>query len=50
MNVGMSVNRLKLKSISSMLIPYAWTPDGASEPIALDEVRTTAIKEGWLYK
>jgi hypothetical protein len=49
-NIALAVNRLKLISLSTVVLPYEWTPFFASEPVRLpgDEVTTTT--EGSLVR
>jgi hypothetical protein len=47
----MTINQLKLKSLSTVVSPYAWTPDGYTSPITIsDDVQKTSDKDGWLMR
>jgi Flp pilus assembly protein TadG len=41
-NVALSVNQLIMKSLSSVMVPYSWTPYNASQPIAWPSTTTTS--------
>jgi Flp pilus assembly protein TadG len=40
-NVALSVNQLIMKSLSSVMVPYSWTPYNAGAPIAWPSTTTT---------
>ena len=44
-NVALSVNQLIMKSLSSVMVPYSWTPYNASQPIAWPGSTTTTTTQ-----
>lgn len=50
LNISLAVNQLKMKSLSSVMSPYAWTPDGYSTAITMEGDAPTTTRDGWLFK
>jgi Flp pilus assembly protein TadG len=44
-NVALAVNQLTMKSLSSVMVPYSWTPYNASSPITLESTSVTTTHE-----
>lgn len=49
MNISMAINQLKMISLSSVMLPYSWTPYNQTQAISLgDGNQTTATTQGYL--
>jgi Flp pilus assembly protein TadG len=49
MNISLAVNQLKMISLSSVMLPYRWTPYNQTQAISLgDGTQTTTTTQGYL--